>query len=138
MTETSEFIRLPATIVSSTSYYSRAWKTSGYKLGIIYEYEFNNKKYVSNKYSFGRSFFSNKDTANGIINEYNANSQILVFVNRKDPKISVININENQTVDFILLLVIVIAVILLLMRDIRKRWKKEDDAKLKRQRKINV
>lgn len=132
LTDKNYFVSVPAIIKSSSNYHTRSWKTSGHKLSIVYEYEFGEKSFVSDKYSFGQSLFSNKHDADFISKNYDHNQMITVYVNRYNPSIAVIDLDENQTIDFILLFLLLVVIVLLLFRDVRKRWKKEDMRKARR------
>jgi len=61
-----------------------------YEIKILYEYYIENKRYISNRYSFGESETSDKYKIEKLVNKLKGQKNITVFYNPNDPNTSVI------------------------------------------------
>lgn len=108
--------------------------TGGYKLQIQYEYNIDNRKFRSEKYSFGQSKFNSKKEAEDITNSFIVGEFVEVYVSRSDNSISVLNIGQNSNKDFLILFLINIAISFYLLYRFKTRIKNQHLRKKRKKR----
>jgi hypothetical protein len=122
-----DFERVQGKVISSKLSFTSGGRTaSGYYVDIEYSYIVNDREYVSDKYSFGSSFFNNLEEAEQISGKYRRGDELTIYVSKSNPNLSALKYEENSNYKLAVTLVILLFVFTIVMFDIRKRWKKED------------
>tara|TARA_B100000767_G_C19519803_1_gene431955 strand:+ start:121 stop:645 length:525 start_codon:yes stop_codon:yes gene_type:complete len=121
---------------SKVSFHAGSRGVSGYRFIVEYEFKVKDRKYVSDKVSYGNKHFREKLKAEEITNRYPIGKKVTVYYENNNPELSILEPKENSNNELLIALTIFGSFIIFLIGVLLVRLRNKPNKRRARNRNI--